>query len=64
MIPLSDDNPTLRVPVATILLLAAMLSAWLIIQGLSWSQQRTISPYSGFLPMICYTTFLTVPIYR
>lgn len=33
MIPLSDDNPTLRVPVATILLLAAMLSAWLIIQG-------------------------------
>lgn len=33
MIPLSDDNPTMRVPVVTILLLAAMLSAWLIIQG-------------------------------
>lgn len=33
MIPLSDDNPTLRVPVMTILLLAAMGSAWVIIQG-------------------------------
>jgi membrane associated rhomboid family serine protease len=33
MIPLSDDNPTVRVPVMTILLLAAMLSAWVIVQG-------------------------------
>jgi membrane associated rhomboid family serine protease len=33
MIPLSDDNPTIRVPVVTILLLAAMGSAWLIVQG-------------------------------
>ncbi len=33
MIPVSDDNPTVRVPVATILLLVAMLSSWLIIQG-------------------------------
>lgn len=33
MIPLSDDNPTVRVPVMTILLLAGMASAWVIIQG-------------------------------
>lgn len=33
MIPLSDDNPTVRVPVMTILLLAAMVSVWVIVQG-------------------------------
>lgn len=33
MIPLSDDNPTVRVPVMTILLLGAMVSVWLIVQG-------------------------------
>ncbi|MBX3132484.1 MAG: rhomboid family intramembrane serine protease [Gemmatimonadaceae bacterium] len=33
MIPLSDDNPTVRVPVMTILLLTAIGSAWVIIQG-------------------------------
>lgn len=33
MIPISDDNPTVRVPVMTILLLAAMVSVWLIVQG-------------------------------
>jgi membrane associated rhomboid family serine protease len=33
MIPLSDDNPTVRVPVMTILLLAGMGSSWVIIQG-------------------------------
>lgn len=33
MIPLSDDNPTVRVPVMTILILVGMLSSWLIVQG-------------------------------
>lgn len=33
MIPLSDDNPTVRLPVMTILLLAAIASAWVILQG-------------------------------
>lgn len=33
MIPLSDDNPTVRVPVVTILLLVAMVSVWVIVQG-------------------------------
>lgn len=33
MIPLSDDNPTLRPPVVTVFLLSALLSAWVLIQG-------------------------------
>ena len=33
MIPLSDDNPTLRTPVMTILLLAAMGAVWIFVQG-------------------------------
>jgi len=33
MIPLSDDNPTVRIPVMTILLLAGIASAWVILQG-------------------------------
>lgn len=32
MIPLSDENPTVRVPVMTILLLVGMLSVWIIVQ--------------------------------
>jgi membrane associated rhomboid family serine protease len=33
MIPLSDDNPTVRLPVMTILLLAAIATAWVVLQG-------------------------------
>jgi membrane associated rhomboid family serine protease len=33
MIPISDDNPTLRTPVVTYLLLGAILFTWLVIQG-------------------------------
>lgn len=33
MIPLSDDNPTVRIPVMTILLIGAMVSVWVIVQG-------------------------------
>jgi len=33
MIPLSDDNPTLRTPIMTWLILAAMFAVWLIVQG-------------------------------
>ena len=38
MIPISDDNPTVRLPVMTILLLGAMLSSWLIVQGGGFNQ--------------------------
>jgi membrane associated rhomboid family serine protease len=33
MIPLSDDNPTLRTPIMTWLILGAMFAAWFLIQG-------------------------------
>ena len=33
MIPLSDDNPTLRAPIVTIALLAGIAAAWFLAQG-------------------------------
>src|SRR5690348_6742186 len=33
MIPLSDDNPTLRTPLVTILLLIIMGAVWIFVQG-------------------------------
>jgi membrane associated rhomboid family serine protease len=33
MIPISDENPTLRTPVVTYLLLAAMLATWVLFEG-------------------------------
>ena len=33
MIPLSDDNPTVRPPIMTVLVLAAMISVWILVQG-------------------------------
>lgn len=39
MIPLSDDNPTVRVPVMTILLLAGMLTSWVVLQGAGFDDE-------------------------
>lgn len=33
MIPLSDDNPTVRPPVMTVLILAAIAAVWVIVEG-------------------------------
>jgi membrane associated rhomboid family serine protease len=33
MIPLSDDNPTVRLPLMTMLILGGMLSVWVLVQG-------------------------------
>jgi membrane associated rhomboid family serine protease len=33
MIPISDDNPTLRLPIVTILLLVALAIVWIFVQG-------------------------------
>src|SRR4051812_26583606 len=33
MLPISDDNPTLRTPIATVLLLIALVGAWILLQG-------------------------------
>jgi membrane associated rhomboid family serine protease len=40
MIPISDDNPTLRFPAVTILLLAALGAVWLFIQGAGFDPMR------------------------
>lgn len=39
MIPLSDDNPTARIPVMTILLLAAIGTAWVVLQGAGFDHE-------------------------
>ncbi|MDP1890921.1 MAG: rhomboid family intramembrane serine protease [Gemmatimonadaceae bacterium] len=33
MIPIGDDNPTIRVPVVTIFLIVAMFAVWVLVQG-------------------------------
>ncbi len=39
MIPLSDDNPTVRPPVMTILLLATMGVVWVVVQGAGFDHE-------------------------
>ncbi len=38
MIPLSDDNPTLRPPLMTYLILAGMWGAWILVQGMGLNE--------------------------
>ena len=33
MIPLYDDNPTFHKPVMTVLILVAMFTVWIVVQG-------------------------------
>jgi membrane associated rhomboid family serine protease len=40
MIPISDDNPTLRFPVVTVLLLCAMGFVWIFVQGAGLDPMR------------------------
>jgi len=40
MIPLSDENPTLRTPVMTYLLLAAMGATWVFVQGAGFTVEQ------------------------
>lgn len=39
MIPLSDENPTLRTPVMTYLLLAILLGVWVFVQGMGLDEE-------------------------
>jgi membrane associated rhomboid family serine protease len=39
MIPIGDENPTVRVPVATIFLIVAMLAVWVLVQGGGFDQR-------------------------
>lgn len=40
MIPISDDNPTLRFPLVTVLLLVALGVVWLLVQGAGFDPVR------------------------
>src|SRR5262245_7992668 len=39
MIPLSDDNPTVRPPVMTVLLLVAIAAVWVLVEGAGFGDQ-------------------------
>ena len=43
MIPISDDNPTLRTPVVTYALIAANVIVWVLVQGMGNDPQLAIS---------------------
>jgi len=43
MFPYRDDNPTLRPPVVTLLLVAANLAVWLVVQGMGVDQRLAAS---------------------
>jgi membrane associated rhomboid family serine protease len=43
MIPISDDNPTLRFPIVTVLILAAIGATWLLVQGAGFDQGRLLA---------------------
>lgn len=40
MIPIGDENPTLRTPIVTYLLLAALLAVWVVVQGAGTNDAR------------------------
>ena len=40
MIPIGDDNPTLRFPVVTVLLLVALGAVWILVQGAGLDEVR------------------------
>ena len=52
MIPISDQNPTLRTPVVTILILIALGASWVILQGAGLSNEALIQSVCdlGFVP--------------
>jgi membrane associated rhomboid family serine protease len=39
MIPIADDNPTARVPVATIFLIVTMFAVWVLVQGAGFDER-------------------------
>ncbi len=39
MIPISDDNPTARVPIATIFLIVTMFAVWVLVQGAGFDER-------------------------
>lgn len=43
MFPYRDDNPTLRPPVVTIILIAANLAVWIVVQGMGVGDRMATS---------------------
>ncbi|HVZ77429.1 MAG TPA: rhomboid family intramembrane serine protease, partial [Gemmatimonadaceae bacterium] len=43
MIPLSDENPTLRVPIMTWVILGAMFAVWIVVQGAGFNDMRLLT---------------------
>ena len=39
MFPLSDENPTVRTPIATYALIAAIVGVWVLVQGAGLNQE-------------------------
>ena len=39
MFPLSDENPTVRTPIATYLIIAAIVAVWVFVQGAGFNQE-------------------------
>ena len=39
MIPLSDENPTVRFPIMTVLILIAMFAVWIVVQGAGFDER-------------------------
>lgn len=52
MIPIGDDNPTVRVPIATIFLLVAMFAVWILVQGAGLDERLLAASVCnlGFVP--------------
>ena len=48
MIPLSDENPTIRTPVVTYALLATMAAVWLVVQGAGFNQFQLAASVCNF----------------
>ena len=48
MIPISDDNPTLRTPIVTILLLATLALVWVLAQGAGGDPYRLIASVCNY----------------
>ena len=43
MFPLSDDNPTVRTPIATYLIIVAIVGAWVFVQGAGLNMEALAS---------------------
>jgi membrane associated rhomboid family serine protease len=48
MFPIGDENPTLRTPVMTYLILAALLAAWILVQGAGGNELVLVSSVCNF----------------